>query len=53
MMLDLKSDDNLYVESISRLERNVDYLRKTMEQLKAKGINIFFFERRYKKSFPL
>jgi DNA invertase Pin-like site-specific DNA recombinase len=42
LMLDVQSGDIIYVESISRLGRNVDDLRKLCEYFKDKGSTIFF-----------
>lgn len=42
LMLDVKKGDNVYVESISRLGRNVEDLRKLTEYFKEKGVTIHF-----------
>lgn len=44
LMLELKKGDHLYVESISRLGRNVDDLRKITEYFKDKGVIIHFIK---------
>jgi DNA invertase Pin-like site-specific DNA recombinase len=40
----VKSGDHVYVESISRLGRNVDDLRKLTEQFRAAGVTIHFIK---------
>ena len=42
LMLDVKKGDNVYIESISRLGRNVDDLRKLTEYFKEKGAILHF-----------
>jgi len=42
LMLEVKEKDNIYIESISRLGRNVDDLRKLVEFFKDKGATIHF-----------
>ena len=42
LMLEAKKDDNIYVESISRLGRNVDDLRSLTQYFKEKGSTIHF-----------
>lgn len=42
LMLDIKKGDNIYVESISRLGRNVDDLRYVTEYFKEKGAIVHF-----------
>lgn len=42
LMLDVKKDDNIYVESISRLGRNVDDLRSLSQYFKEKGATVHF-----------
>jgi DNA invertase Pin-like site-specific DNA recombinase len=42
LMLDVSKGDNVYVESISRLGRNVDDLRYLVEYFKAKDVTIYF-----------
>lgn len=42
LMLDAKKGDNIYCESISRLGRNVDDLRKLTEYFKEKGVIVHF-----------
>ena len=42
LMLDVKAGDNIYVESISRLGRNVDDLRKLTEYFKNKDVTVHF-----------
>jgi DNA invertase Pin-like site-specific DNA recombinase len=44
LMLDVKKGDNIYVESISRLGRNVDDLRKLVEFFKDKGVTVHFIK---------
>ncbi len=43
-MLEVKSGDNIYVESISRLGRNVDDLRRLTEYFREKGVIIHFLK---------
>lgn len=42
LMLDAKANDNIYVESISRLGRNVDDLRELVNYFKEKGVIVHF-----------
>lgn len=42
LMLDVQSGDNIYVESIGRLGRNVDDLRKLCDYFIDKGVTIYF-----------
>ena len=42
LLADAKEGDHIYVESISRLGRNVDDLRQITEQFKAKGVVVHF-----------
>lgn len=42
LMLEVKKGDNVYVESISRLGRNVDDLRNLTQYFKEKGSTIHF-----------
>ena len=44
LMLEVKKGDNIYVESISRLGRNVDDLRKLTEHFREKGVTIHFLK---------
>ena len=44
LMLETIKGDNVYVESISRLGRNVDDLRKITEYFKEKGVTIHFIK---------
>jgi DNA invertase Pin-like site-specific DNA recombinase len=44
LMNEVKSGDNIYVESISRLGRNVDDLRKLTEYFREKGVTIHFLK---------
>lgn len=44
LMLELKNGDHIYVESISRLGRNVDDLRKITEYFKSKGVVVHFLK---------
>jgi DNA invertase Pin-like site-specific DNA recombinase len=44
LMLDIKKGDNIYIESISRLGRNVDDLRKLTKFFKEKGTTIHFIK---------
>jgi DNA invertase Pin-like site-specific DNA recombinase len=44
LMLEIKSGDNIYVESISRLGRNVDDLRKLTEYFRNKGVIVHFLK---------
>lgn len=42
LKLDVMEGDIIYVESISRLGRNVDDLRATCEYFKSKGVTVYF-----------
>lgn len=42
LLIDAKSSDHIYVESISRLGRNVDDLRSLTEQFRAMGVTVHF-----------
>jgi len=44
LRLDLKAGDQVYVESISRLGRNVDDLRKLVEEFKGKDVTVHFIK---------
>ncbi|KNY27642.1 Resolvase domain-containing protein [Pseudobacteroides cellulosolvens ATCC 35603 = DSM 2933] len=44
LMVESIKGDNIYVESISRLGRNVDDLRKITEYFKEKGITVHFIK---------
>ena len=44
LMNEVKSGDNIYVESISRLGRNVDDLRKLTEYFREKGVTVHFLK---------
>ncbi|WP_010250235.1 recombinase family protein [Acetivibrio cellulolyticus] len=44
LMLEVRKGDNIYVESISRLGRNVDDLRNLTEYFKEKGVTIHFLK---------
>jgi DNA invertase Pin-like site-specific DNA recombinase len=44
LMIDVKKGDNIYVESISRLGRNVDDLRKLTKHFIEKGVTIHFLK---------
>lgn len=44
LMIETIKGDNVYVESISRLGRNVDDLRKLTEYFKEKGVTIHFIK---------
>ncbi len=44
LMLEVRKGDNIYVESISRLGRNVDDLRKLTEYFKEKSVTIHFLK---------
>lgn len=44
LLAEAKEGDHIYVESISRLGRNVDDLRQLTEQFKAKGVVIHFIK---------
>lgn len=44
LMLEVVEGDNVYVESIGRLGRNVDDLRKLTEYFKEKGVTIHFIK---------
>lgn len=44
LLQDAKEGDHVYVESISRLGRNVDDLRRITEQFKAKGVTVHFIK---------
>jgi len=41
---DVKDGDNIYVESISRLGRNVDDLRQIVQEFKDKGVTVHFIK---------
>lgn len=42
LMVDVKKGDNVYIESISRLGRNVDDLRKLTEYFRDKNVTLHF-----------
>lgn len=42
LRLDVQEGDNIYIESISRLGRNVDDLRALCKEFKEKGVTIYF-----------
>jgi DNA invertase Pin-like site-specific DNA recombinase len=44
LMLEVKAGDNIYIESISRLGRNVDDLRKLTEHFREKGVIVHFLK---------
>jgi len=44
LMLEVKAGDNIYVESISRLGRNVDDLRRLTEYFKERGVIVHFLK---------
>lgn len=44
LKLDVKEEDIIYCESISRLGRNVDDLRSTCDYFKDKGVTVFFIK---------
>lgn len=44
LMLDVKKGDNIYIESISRLGRNVDDLRQLTEYFKNKEVIVHFIK---------
>jgi DNA invertase Pin-like site-specific DNA recombinase len=44
LLQDVKSGDHVYVESISRLGRNVDDLRRLTEQFRAAGVTVHFIK---------
>lgn len=44
LMVDIKPGDNIYVESISRLGRNVDDLRFLCNYFKEKGVTVHFIK---------
>lgn len=44
LMLEVRKGDNIYIESISRLGRNVDDLRKLTEYFREKGVTIHFIK---------
>ena len=44
LRLEAKEGDNIYVESISRLGRNVDDLRQIVQEFKDKGITVHFIK---------
>ena len=44
LRLEAKEGDNIYVESISRLGRNVDDLRQLVEEFRSNGITIHFLK---------
>lgn len=44
LMLEVKTGDNIYVESISRLGRNVDDLRKITEYFREKEVIVHFLK---------
>lgn len=44
LILEVRKGDNVYVESISRLGRNVDDLRKLTEYFKDKGATVHFLK---------
>ena len=45
LMLEAKKGDNIYIEAISRLGRNVDDLRRLTEYFKEKGVTLHFIKR--------
>jgi len=44
LRLEVNEGDHVYVESISRLGRNVDDLRKLVEEFKGKGVTVHFIK---------
>jgi len=44
LRLESQEKDNIYVESISRLGRNVDDLRKIVQEFKDKGVTVHFIK---------
>jgi DNA invertase Pin-like site-specific DNA recombinase len=44
LLVDAKSGDHIYIESISRLGRNVDDLRNLTEQFRAAGATVHFIK---------
>jgi len=44
LRLEAQEGDNIYVESISRLGRNVDDLRQIVQEFKEKGVTIHFIK---------
>ena len=42
LRLEAQDGDNIYVESISRLGRNVDDLRQIVQEFKDKGVTVHF-----------
>ena len=44
LRLETKEGDNVYVESISRLGRNVDDLRQIVQEFKDKGVTVYFIK---------
>ncbi|MDP4183400.1 MAG: recombinase family protein [Bacillota bacterium] len=44
LMFEVRKGDNIYIESISRLGRNVDDLRKLTEYFRQKGVTIHFIK---------
>lgn len=44
LRLDVKAGDNIYIESISRLGRNVDDLRMLVEEFKEKNVTLHFIK---------
>ena len=50
LRLDVQPGDNIYVESISRLGRNVDDLRQLVQEFKAKDVTIHFLKEGFNTS---
>ncbi len=44
LRLEVQDKDNIYVESISRLGRNVDDLRQIVQEFKEKGVTVYFIK---------
>jgi DNA invertase Pin-like site-specific DNA recombinase len=44
LRLDAQQGDNIYIESISRLGRNVDDLRQLVQEFKEKGVTVHFIK---------
>ena len=44
LRLEAREKDHIYVESISRLGRNVDDLRQIVQEFKDKGVTVYFIK---------
>ncbi len=47
MRLEAEAEDNIYVESISRLGRNVDDLKQVAQEFKDKDVTVYFIKEEF------